>query len=306
MPSDTGKALLRGVIAEPDDDAPRLVYADWLDESGDADRAEFVRLQLRLARMDPGDPARPAGLARERELLAARAGAWLKPFVRWLHAPWKGLTPNRPRWAFRRGFLEHVTLDVEGFEKHAKSLLNAAPVREAWFPDCEGDDLEALGEVPALARLRALDLTGTTFTEGTAEFLYSPHLAGLKRLDFYCEVHDEGMGDEVWRALLGSDSLAGLEELLLTTMPMWTEVFEFVAENTRLPGLRRLGLEGVAIDDLEARLLAGSKNLAAVETLAVTRGDLTAEALEVLRGRFGTGLLLNDREPEDPDWVSLI
>src|SRR5213082_997433 len=34
-------ALLRAIAAAPDDDTPRLVYADWLDERGttDADRA---------------------------------------------------------------------------------------------------------------------------------------------------------------------------------------------------------------------------------------------------------------------------
>ena len=45
-------ALLRAIAAAPDDDAPRLVYADWLDEHGpgDADRAraEFVRLACGL------------------------------------------------------------------------------------------------------------------------------------------------------------------------------------------------------------------------------------------------------------------
>jgi uncharacterized protein (TIGR02996 family) len=32
-------ALLTGILADPDDDARRLVYADWLEEHGDADRA---------------------------------------------------------------------------------------------------------------------------------------------------------------------------------------------------------------------------------------------------------------------------
>ena len=45
-------ALLRAVWDAPHDDAPRLVYADWLDEHGDPDRAQFVRLQCELARLD--------------------------------------------------------------------------------------------------------------------------------------------------------------------------------------------------------------------------------------------------------------
>ena len=53
-------AFFRAIEANPDDDTPRLVYADWLDENAasDADRAraEFVRVQCELAR-DP-EPAR--------------------------------------------------------------------------------------------------------------------------------------------------------------------------------------------------------------------------------------------------------
>ena len=38
------EALLATVIENPDDDAPRLVYADWLEENGESDRAELLRL----------------------------------------------------------------------------------------------------------------------------------------------------------------------------------------------------------------------------------------------------------------------
>ena len=40
--------FLAAICANPDDDAPRLVYADWLDEHGDP-RGEFIRVQVELA-----------------------------------------------------------------------------------------------------------------------------------------------------------------------------------------------------------------------------------------------------------------
>ena len=55
----TDTAFLRTILASPEDDAPRLVYADWLDENGDPDRAEFIRLQIRLGRTDPHHPEWP-------------------------------------------------------------------------------------------------------------------------------------------------------------------------------------------------------------------------------------------------------
>lgn len=43
-------AFLSAIVREPADDTARLVYADWLDEQGEADRAEFIRVQVELAR----------------------------------------------------------------------------------------------------------------------------------------------------------------------------------------------------------------------------------------------------------------
>lgn len=45
-------ALLAAIRAAPEDDAPRLVYADWLEEHGQPERAEFIRVQCELARRD--------------------------------------------------------------------------------------------------------------------------------------------------------------------------------------------------------------------------------------------------------------
>jgi uncharacterized protein (TIGR02996 family) len=50
-------AFLRAIREGPDDPARRLVYADWLEERGDA-RGEYLRLSCRLAELRPGiDPA---------------------------------------------------------------------------------------------------------------------------------------------------------------------------------------------------------------------------------------------------------
>jgi uncharacterized protein (TIGR02996 family) len=65
-------AFRRDIIENPDDDTPRLVYADWLDEHGQPERAEFIRVQCELARMPAGDPRRAELEARERELLYRR------------------------------------------------------------------------------------------------------------------------------------------------------------------------------------------------------------------------------------------
>lgn len=44
--------LMAAIIANPRDDGLRLVMADWLDEHGDSRRAEFIRLQIRIAEIE--------------------------------------------------------------------------------------------------------------------------------------------------------------------------------------------------------------------------------------------------------------
>ena len=45
------QALLSAILADPDDDRPRLVYADWLEQHGQLDRARLIRVQIELARL---------------------------------------------------------------------------------------------------------------------------------------------------------------------------------------------------------------------------------------------------------------
>ena len=43
-----GHGLLQAIIDTPDDEGLRLVYADWLEEQGETDQAELIRVQCRL------------------------------------------------------------------------------------------------------------------------------------------------------------------------------------------------------------------------------------------------------------------
>jgi type VI secretion system protein ImpC len=90
------EAFLQAIWERPEDDAPRLVYADWLEERGDP-HGEFIHTQIALTR-GGRDRHQELGLRqRERELLERFGPAWAEPVVR------QGLTP----W-FRRGFRQPV------------------------------------------------------------------------------------------------------------------------------------------------------------------------------------------------------
>jgi uncharacterized protein (TIGR02996 family) len=51
---DEREGFLRTIFATPEDDAPRLVFADWLDEHGFPDHATLIRIQCELARREVG------------------------------------------------------------------------------------------------------------------------------------------------------------------------------------------------------------------------------------------------------------
>ena len=70
------ESFLNAVYANPDDNNVRLVFADWLDENGDPDRAEFIRLQIEAERS--GDDPRTTNLRRRAaRLLAANRRTWV-------------------------------------------------------------------------------------------------------------------------------------------------------------------------------------------------------------------------------------
>ena len=60
----TELAFLAAIRAHPADDLPRLVYADWLEEHGQSERAEFIRVECEAAMIDRDSPAYPALLGR--------------------------------------------------------------------------------------------------------------------------------------------------------------------------------------------------------------------------------------------------
>src|SRR4051794_28635949 len=47
--------LLRAICEHPDDDTHRRVYADWLEDHGEVEQAEYIRTHLKLAKVPEHD-----------------------------------------------------------------------------------------------------------------------------------------------------------------------------------------------------------------------------------------------------------
>src|SRR5262245_6866034 len=97
------EAFLAEIAEHPDEDGPRLVYADWLDHNGDPEGAEFIRAQGALAdREDQSDD--------EAHELKARAGALLKVHLATWTADLGRFDRKRVEVGFDRGFPELLTV----------------------------------------------------------------------------------------------------------------------------------------------------------------------------------------------------
>jgi uncharacterized protein (TIGR02996 family) len=110
-------ALLQSILDDPTADAPRLVYADWLEEHGEQARAELIRVQCEPARLPEGESRRAELEARERALLNAHENEWA--------APLRGLVDG---WEFRRGFVEEVWFFSEPTPERLQAVGRLAPV----------------------------------------------------------------------------------------------------------------------------------------------------------------------------------
>ena len=143
--------LVAAIAAAPDDDAPRLVYADWLAERGDP-RGELIHLQLARAAMLASDERAAETDKRIAALLEEHRAAWLGKLAllgkRGLH------------FGFDRGLLGAVTGKVSMLATNAAQILIAAPLLATVNVVLERTerDLAPLAETPLAPRIRELSV----------------------------------------------------------------------------------------------------------------------------------------------------
>ncbi|MBL8800196.1 MAG: TIGR02996 domain-containing protein [Planctomycetia bacterium] len=166
-------SLLRTIIDQPDDDTPRLIYADWLEEQGEQPRAELIRVQVEAADLFRRryDVQRAIGL-RDRgfALLRQHEKHWAREFQ-----------PYVENWTFERGFIEYIALPASDFVARGDFLFERAPIRRMYLLGV-GDLLPKIVESPHLARLTTLYLRGA-IGEITEHLTKSPYLEQIEQLE---------------------------------------------------------------------------------------------------------------------------
>ena len=140
MLTDTLRDLHAAVCREPGNSDLRLVFADCCEESGDVERAEFIRVQVEISRTDmtghqqgndPEECHKCWLVRREREL-------WLSNRHRW-GAQLPGVigdVTNEESW-WHNGFPDHLTLPCQQWLTHGPALVRATPVVRVVLSDRE-------------------------------------------------------------------------------------------------------------------------------------------------------------------------
>lgn len=242
----TNLALESAIVAHAEEDTPRLVYADWLDENGDPDRAAFIRVQCRLAEMPPDHPDWVDLIEQHDELIAR---------VKWR----QDLQPPDPDGFYfddmeddeapvRRGFPYFIDCQLEDYEwddefervcKEITKFIQTTTIRGIYFYYLTAPLLTKLLAVPAFAQLTGLsffvndDPTASDAEVGNAVRLVanSPATRGLQELFLYGDLQSPAIV-----ALANAKSFKALRRLSIHE-PMGTN-----AEHAKLfaaPWVRR-------------------------------------------------------------------
>lgn len=252
------QAFIQAILSDPDADTPRLMFANWLEDDGDSDRAEFIRLQCALARLPYDDDHCSDLQAREFRLLSRNFTAWAE---------------QQRNVGFHRGFLDQWDcVRPEEFVKIGPRLFASHPIRDVEIGSQKdpgwGQDV---ADCPHLGRISTVRLTKrrshhTDFRDFLA-ILASPHLTNLVTLD---ASGGHGYGDEALLNLLGVQDGTLWGRLEVGLLPS-------------LRNLQRLSLNNMALTDRGVRELVQSPLANTLTHLDLSEnGSLTAEGIRAL------------------------
>src|SRR5436190_2728953 len=174
------RALRVAVLAAPEDDWPRLVYADWLDDAGASPRAAFIRDQIALSKTPPWEPLVVRARHRQPDLITGQHFLHELPrfgdhgLVEW------GLQP------FRRGFGWSIRVrQMNAFLALAPELFDLEPVGELILPSATLDDWVDFAGSPWLMNVRTLRFTsGSLLSEPIRALIQSPFAKNLRSIAF--------------------------------------------------------------------------------------------------------------------------
>ena len=316
-------ALLAAIRANPEEDTPRLAYADWLDEHATTDarraRAEFIRLQIEFAGLS-GDDLEPDVIARRKELAAAVAAHEKRYKKEWAADLTGKKGPLRGRdcfFHFRRGFPEKAYAPADRLIAQGDALFRAAPILTLDAKEVTPENLGPLLACPWLVNVRALTLSGrSTNSERTnwEALAECPHLRNLKYVWLSSGQFTRGAarlaaanpfpqlrefmasnvvcGDAGAEGLFGGPVFGQLEQVYCNSCGINTAAVEVMAQSPALAGLKKLSLPSQPLAPDAVRALTSGRYWPELRELVLYGCGLEEPAAEALAASGPTQLRL--------------
>ena len=272
----TESALLAAILASPDDDLPRLVYADWCDENGQPERAEFIRTEIEMARLTSDaegefafvDQAMFPRLERRAQEL------WNNHNEKW----YPKLVGFRDSCYTRRGFPHEFWLNVKQFRERGEKIFRLAPTLHAVMLEDAQLATVSLARCLTLGRVQRLQpyfRTAEPATTAAVALFQSKHLRGLRDLSLRLgKIGPEGMS-----AVADCPSLTGLEELDLHAQFAGDQPAIRIIQQERFRTLRAFCADLNQLTDEFATALANAIHLIRLQSLQLSTNQLTATGL---------------------------
>lgn len=303
-PAGEEAVLCRAIAEAPDEDTPRLVYADWLDEyrpdspavqaarsavwdiggregvePSPSARATLIRAQVEAARL-PNHDLRRGELDHQADSLLLEHGE------RWSH-PFRALRAVVTEYA--RGFPQTVLMYSDKFVQNGSALFDHHPTvvgaQVYHFPRGD-DDPHVFVESPLFARLRELSIRGGNLgAAGLAALVDNPHVHRLEGLD----LTSERVGDAGVVALASCTNLPNLRVLVLRDNGLTAAAATALASSSGLKNLISLALDGNRLGPGGRVALACSTALSGLQRLSVDRGADFARAVHRVRAGTPSG-----------------
>ncbi len=309
--------LLNAILQDPNDEARRLIYADWLEEQGEADLAGFIRIQLERYKVCQQNPWYDDWhWSTHRDVL--RSGAdYERGRARFLQmqsdcsyasdevanfsaAIEEGKLrdefseqaldqlPGVDAFEFQRGLIERVAITPQNLLTHAEELFREVPVLDLTLlleADDSADVFAEIFRLPQLAQLTclhvaAIELAGI-FEHATELAIALGKATHMKRLNALW-LGNLGIKEEGMAHLANSSHLQSLTELYVGGNYLHETGVRHLTKSPHLRNLRTLFLSVNSIQDEGARLLAEWPGLSHVTMLDLGANRIGVDGLKAL------------------------
>lgn len=232
MPSD-GDALLKVICERPREDTPRLMYADWLDEHGDALRADFIRFQIEFPKWDSSHPRYAELMERDDTFEDARP-KWSAALPR----PSGVKYVDHLHWD--RGFVGWAEFrNTKAFAQHAEAVFAATPITTLEVNGVTAGTAGRVLDSPLVERVSRLFLRGPLGLSAVRRVAACEHLSQLEMLCVWGGCPDEGA-----EALAASSHLGALKVLSFSGHTLTDRGLLALTDSAALVGLSRVVLNG--------------------------------------------------------------